>query len=1117
VLRAASELGLETVAVCSEDDARALHARLADEVRTLRGSGPAAYLDAAQLVEVAVAAGCDTLHPGYGFLSENADFAERCLAAGVTFVGPRPEVLRLFGDKARAREHAVRCGVPVLAGTGVLGSPAEARAFMDSLGPGAAVILKAAAGGGGRGMRVVRRPEDVEEAYGRCRSEALHAVGSGDLYAERFLARARHVEVQVLGDATGAVSHLWERDCSLQRRHQKLVELAPAPGLPAATRERLVEAALAMAAGARFDGAGTFEFLLDAGWPEGPDSIAFIEANPRLQVEHTVTEQVTGVDLVEVQLALAHGRTLAQLGLERDAVPRPRGTAVQLRVNCEVLSQEGEPRPSTGTLRTFEVPSGPGVRVDTCGHAGYRTNPRFDSLLAKVIVHSSADGLDTLLAKAYRALREFRIEGVATNVPVLLNLLLLDAVRDGRLHTRLVEDHMPELTRPGPHRRLFADLAGEAASGRAGASVDRDDPLAVLDYGKTRPVADAGDDAASAEAAAAAEHGLTAVVAPLQGTVVGVDVAEGHEVRPGQPLLVMEAMKMEHVVTAPSAGTVARIAVTIGDAILAGHLLVLLQPAVGEGPAGEAGDDAGHEADAVRPDLQEVLDRHAVTLDAARPAAVEMRRTTGQRTARENLDDLCDPGSLVEYAPLVVAAQRRRRPEQELIERTPADGIVAGVARVNGDVFAADRAECAVMAYDYTVLAGTQGGFGHEKMDRIFELAARRRLPLILFAEGGGGRAGDTDGRGVSGFKVMAFHLYARLSGLVPLIAVASGRCFAGNAALLGCADVIIATADSTIGMGGPAMIEGGGLGVYRPEEVGPMRVQVPNGVVDIAVADEAEAVVAARQYLSYFQGALQTWECASQEALRGLVPENRLRIYDVRRVITTLADAGFVLELRPRFGVGMITALARVEGRPLGIVANNPGHLAGAIDSDGADKAARFMQLCDAFDLPILFLCDTPGIMVGPEAEREALVRHANRMFVVGANLGVPFFTIVLRKCYGLGALTMAGGSSKIAAFAVAWPTGEFGGMGLEGQVKLGYRKELAAIEDPADRREWFDRMVADRYRHGRALNAAAFFEIDDVIDPADSRRWIMSIIETAPPPFPRTGPKKRPFVDAW
>jgi acetyl-CoA carboxylase carboxyltransferase component len=390
------------------------------------------------------------------------------------------------------------------------------------------------------------------------------------------------------------------------------------------------------------------------------------------------------------------------------------------------------------------------------------------------------------------------------------------------------------------------------------------------------------------------------------------------------------------------------------------------------------------------------------------------------------------------------------------------------------------------------------------------------RLPVVFFTEGGGGRPGDTDAPGVAGLDCMAFHLFGRLSGLVPLVGINSGRCFAGNAALLGCCDVVIATANSSIGMGGPAMIEGGGLGVFRPEEVGPMRVQVPNGVVDVAVADEAEAVRVAKQYLSYFQGAIGDWDCADQRLVRGIVPENRLRVYEVRSVIETLADAGSVLELRHDFGLGMVTALIRVEGRPLGVVANNPKHLAGAIDSPGADKAARFMQLCDAFDIPILFLCDTPGIMVGPEVEKSALVRHCCRLFVVGGSLTVPFFTIVLRKSYGLGAQAMAGGSHKAPLFTVSWPTGEFGGMGLEGAVKLGFRKELAAIEDPAERKKAFDHMVARAYQHGKALNTATHFEIDDVIDPAESRRWIVNALRAAPVPPPRQG-KKRPCVDTW
>jgi acetyl-CoA carboxylase carboxyltransferase component len=518
----------------------------------------------------------------------------------------------------------------------------------------------------------------------------------------------------------------------------------------------------------------------------------------------------------------------------------------------------------------------------------------------------------------------------------------------------------------------------------------------------------------------------------------------------------------------------------------------------------------------VRADLAELLRRRAARFDAARPEAVARRRKTGQRTARENVDELCDPGTFVEYGGFAIAAQRQRRSLEDLIERTPADGLVAGIGRINGDLFAAERAQCAVLSYDYTVLAGTQGFQNHRKKDRMFELVERLRIPVVFFTEGGGGRPGDTDAPGVAGLDCMAFHLFGALSGLVPLVGINSGRCFAGNAALLGCCDVVIATADSNIGMGGPAMIEGGGLGVFRPEEVGPMAVQVPNGVVDVDVGDEAEAVEVAKRYLSYFQGTVADWQCADQRRLRAVVPENRLRVYDVRSVIETLADAGSVLELRRHFGLGMVTALLRIEGRPIGVIANNPKHLAGAIDGPAADKAARFMQLCDAFDLPILFLCDTPGIMVGPEVEKTALVRHCCRMFVVGASLTVPFFTVVLRKSYGLGAQAMAGGSHKAPLFTVSWPTGEFGGMGLEGAVKLGFRKELAAIEDPEERKKAFDHMVKRAYEHGAALNTAAQFEIDEVIDPAESRQWIASALRSAPPPAPRTR-KKRPCVDTW
>lgn len=596
--------------------------------------------------------------------------------------------------------------------------------------------------------------------------------------------------------------------------------------------------------------------------------------------------------------------------------------------------------------------------------------------------------------------------------------------------------------------------------------------------------------------------------------MAAVPVVAGDRVARDAPVVVLESMKMEHVVRAPAHGTVVSLAVEAGSVVATGEALAVIETA--EAPASSEDEVEAVDLDAIRPDLAELFRRRAQVLDDGRPAVVARRHQQGRRTARENIDDLCDPGSFTEYGGLAIAAQRGRRSLEELIERTPADGLVAGIGRVNGSRFGDRRSSCAVLSYDYTVLAGTQGQQNHRKKDRVFELIERLRLPVVLFAEGGGGRPGDTDYAVITGLDTTAFARFGALSGLVPMVGIASGWCFAGNAALLGCCDVIIATTGASIGMGGPAMIEGGGLGTYRPEEVGPLPVQVDNGVVDLVAEDDADAVEVAKRYLSYFQGATDRWECADQRLLRSCVPEQRLRVYDISELITTLADTDSVLELRAGFAPGMVTALARVDGRPVGVVANNPAHLGGAIDSDGADKAARFLQLCEAHDIPVLFLCDTPGFMVGPEAERTAQVRHFGRLFVVGASLTVPFFTIVLRKGYGLGAQAMAGGSFRSPLFIVAWPTGELGGMGLEGAVRLGFRRELDAEEDPVARDALYQSMVERAYQHGKALNVATGFEIDDVIDPADSRRRIVEALRSAPLPPERTG-KKRGFVDTW
>jgi len=605
------------------------------------------------------------------------------------------------------------------------------------------------------------------------------------------------------------------------------------------------------------------------------------------------------------------------------------------------------------------------------------------------------------------------------------------------------------------------------------------------------------------------------IQAPMACTVVEVLVAAGQAVRAGQPLLIVEAMKMEHEVCAEADAQVLAVSVRAGELVGEGDLLMRLGAArAGSTAAATEAAPAEPAADPSmrRADLQEVIARHAFTLDANRADAVAKRHALGLRTARENVAALCDDDSFIEYGALAIAAQRSRRSLDDLIANTPADGMVTGIGSVNAALFGPEASRCVVMAYDATVLAGTQGMRNHAKTDRMLGIALQQKLPVVLFAEGGGGRPGDTDMPIVAGLHVTSFASYARLSGQVPVVGIVAGRCFAGNAALLGCSDVIIATRRSNIGMGGPAMVEGGGLGVFTPEQIGPSDVQSANGVIDVLVDDEVEAVQVARRYLAYFQGPVSAWAEADATLLRDALPENRVRGYDMRQVMQGVADTGSLLELRAGFGAAIFTALARIEGRPVGLIASNPAHLGGAIDADAADKAARFVQLCNAHGLPLVSLVDTPGFMVGPEVERQAQVRHASRMFVAAAHLRVPFFAVVLRKGYGLGAMAMAGGGFHAPVFTVAWPSGEFGAMGLEGAVRLGYRKELEAVPEGPQRDALYQRHVNEHYAKGQAINMAATLEIDAVIDPAETRRWLVRGLASA-----RVAPATSHPIDTW
>ncbi len=1053
IVRTAIELGMPTVAVYAEDDADSPHVHAADEAIGLPGTGPQAYLDQRALLAAAATSGAGLIHPGYGFLSENADFARVCTDAGYTFVGPDAAVLELVGNKSSARRAAVAAGVPVLPATEGPSSLADVRAFFTA--HGGAVMIKALAGGGGRGMRKVTSADDVDSAYQQCAAEAQRGFGDPALFAEAVLEPARHIEVQVVsapaGHQTNALA-LGDRDCSIQRRYQKLIEIAPAQGLSDRLRRDLHQAAARLCAGVALRGLATVEFLV-AG-----DTFAFLEVNPRIQVEHTVTEETTGVDLVAVQLAIAGGTSYYQLGLPAgiasdgvEVLGEPaarRGIAIQARVNMETFGPDGSVVPAAGALTAFTPPGGPGVRVDTYGRPGLVAGPHYDSLLAKVVAHVHGPSFPAAVRKVGTALEEFGIEGIRTNLELLRELLADEEIQNGWVNTDFLDAKLPELAAAALSRR--GDIRAAAVELYPG-----EEPLR----------------------------------AQLAGTVVEVP-PEGAEFRAAEQLVVLEAMKMQHVLAAPGELRTVRVLVAPGQVVGTGDpLLVYTRTGAG---TGDESASAAVDLDRPRVDLDEVRQRHLLTLDEGREAAVAKRHERGRRTARENIADLIDAGSFVEYGALAIAAQRSRRSEEDLIANTPADGLVAGLATVGADRFGRAAAEAVVVSYDYTVLAGTQGMRNHAKTDRVFDLAARKHLPVVLFAEGGGGRPGDTDVGGAAGLDVPTFRMLAALRGRVPLVSVVSGRCFAGNAALAGLCDVIIATPDANIGMGGPAMIEGGGLGVYPPEAIGPIEVQRRNGVVSLVARDESHAVSLAKRYLSYFQGRLAEWEAPDPRLARHVVPENRLRAYDIHRAIEAITDVGSILELRPDYGVGIVTALVRVEGVAYGLIANSSHHLGGAIDAEAADKAGDFLELCEAFRLPVVSLCDTPGFMVGPDAEKDAAVRRFGRMFVVGARLTVPLGMIILRKGYGLGAMAMAAGSFRAPQFTIAWPTGEIGGMGLEGAVRLGFSKELAAQPDPAERQRLFDRLVEAAYQHGKALRSATTFELDDVIDPADSRTWI-------------------------
>ena len=1054
IARAASDLGMPTVGLYSTDDAAAPHWQRADVAVALQKAGPAAYLDIEAVIDAALQAQCDAIHPGYGFLAENATFARRCNEAGLTFIGPRPDVLERLGDKANARRLAAECGVPVAQGLSEPVSLEQAQAFMNALGPDAQIMIKAIAGGGGRGMRSVASVDALAAAYRSAQSEAEAAFGNGDLYVEQLISPARHIEVQIIGDTAGNIAHLHERECSLQRRHQKLIEFAPSPFISMELRGRITQAAATLAKAAGVHTLCTMEFLVGPG-----DTFFFMEANPRLQVEHTITEAVTGVDLVQTQFWLASGRSLDDLGLSQERVPSPHGLAVQLRVNMEHIDADGRAMPATGAIRAFDAPGGPGVRVDTGARSGWAPSAQFDSLLAKLIVHVPSNGIEDLLGRARRALSELHIDGPRTNAGFLQALLADAEVAAGRFHTRYVEQQ---------GRRLAADMARHEAA--------------------RRPVVDAAPPEPSArKAPTPVPEGLLAVRAPVGGVVVRMDVEAGDAVSRGQLVGAIESMKMEYAVHAVESGIVESLEATPGSAVVADDVLMYFSSQDVDGAAGGMAPERTDELAAER--LAELRRRKAALLDEARAEAVARQRKRDALTARERVARLCDAGSFVEIGGLVAEGDKF----------APADALVVGTARIDGR-------PVVVLSQDFTVIGGSNGALGRAKMIRALQLARSNGMPVVQMLDGGGHRIQEGQSSRSYAGSTPTFQEYAYLSGWVPVVSAVLGAGFAGNTNFCAMADLVIMVKGlSEMGLAGPALVKAGTGESISGQELGGAAVQVDrHGLADLAVDDEDEAFRAIRRFLSFLPSnarapvprATEIAEPAGDE-LAALVPANTRIAYDMREVVARIADADSVFEIKPSHGRNIVTSFARLGGRPVGFIGNQPLSKGGMIDSAAAEKAARFIALCDAYGLPLIYLIDVPGMSIGSEAERTVLGRRSAKLLYELGHATVPRASVVLRKGYGLGYVAMCGGRGFKPDACLAWPTAEICAMSIEGSVDVAFRKQFIDAPDPAAARRELIEGIRSRVS---PIQAAEGFGIDDVIEPGETRARLIAALEFAP-----------------
>tara|TARA_R110001606_G_scaffold238009_2_gene386040 strand:+ start:11911 stop:15165 length:3255 start_codon:yes stop_codon:yes gene_type:complete len=1046
VIRAVHETGGRAVAVYPEDDRDSLHVRRADQAITLPGEGVAAYLDVAAIIDAAVASGCTSVHPGYGFLSENAELARGCERAGLVFIGPAPETLEMLGDKARARAFAVARGVPVLPGTDGPTTLAQARTFAAEHG---AVMLKALAGGGGRGMRAVTDPHDLAEAFERCGSEARAAFGNDALYVERLARRPRHIEIQVVGDGH-AVQHLGERDCSIQRRHQKLIEVAPSPTLDDVLRARIVDAAMRLAAALAYRGLGTFEFLVDG------DDFFFMEANPRLQVEHTVTEQVTGVDLVATQLRIAAGASLAEVGLAEPPVLR--GFAIQARINLESLDADGAPRPSSGVMESFAPPSGPGVRVDTYGYAGYRVSPRYDSLIAKVIGH--AGDFASAARRTASALAEFDVDGVATNLDLAHAIVTDTDFVGGHFDTDFINAHLPDLlAHQRPHN-------GTAA--RTNDTTDERQEQTILE-------------------------GASAVLVAMSGVVVQIEVAPGDVVAAGATIAVVESMKMEHPVRASQSMRVDAVIAVVGDTVDEGAVFAYGVPAqhieTADG-AVKAPDDQDWTAE-----VAEIARRRERAAEMGEPAKVERQRAAGKLTARERVEAISDPGSFGEIGALTGFA--RYDESGQAVDILPAN-FIAGTARIDGRrvVLGVD---------DFTIRGGSGDAAIHNKQIFAERYAREMRLPMVRLLDGASG-GGSVKMVRESGFTYVPVNpgwdaVVDNLS-LVPVVAAGLGPTVGlGAARLVMSHFAVLVEGLGQLFTAGPPVVRGGTGEDLSKEQLGGAAVHRNNGSIERIVPDERAAFAAIRGFFSYLPGSVFETPPVSacedpvdrrEETLLNAVPRNQRRPYAIAPILEAIFDTGSVFPYA-EYGDSTVTALARLDGHPVGVITTDPMKGA-AMSVEGAQAVGRLVDLCETFHLPIVSLTDQAGVNIGSVAESRATIRAGARAIAAVYQSRVPQAEIILRRVYGVGGAGII--NRHRASRSWSWPSGDWGSLPARGGIEAAFRAEIEASDDPQAK---VSQIAAELQALSSPFRTAEHFGVQDLIDPRDSRALLCEWVRDA------------------